>query len=49
MADAEIGATFCIILFAAMANAGGIGGGGIMIVILIIIFSFGTHVALPLS
>ena len=45
----EIGGTLLIILFAALSNAGGIGGGPIMIPILIILFSFNAHFAVPLS
>ena len=45
----EIGGTLLIILFAALSNAGGIGGGPIMIPILIILFSFNAHFAIPLS
>jgi len=45
----EIGGTLLIILFAALSNAGGIGGGPVMIPILIILFSFNAHFAVPLS
>mmetsp|Transcript_34503 Transcript_34503/g.6216 ORF Transcript_34503/g.6216 Transcript_34503/m.6216 type:complete len:93 (-) Transcript_34503:1102-1380(-) len=45
----EIVGVFVVIVIAALANAGGIGGGALMVPILILIFFFDPHFAIPLS